>query len=64
MQEPLITEKDVAAMLSMSVPWVKEMAREGVLPSYKLGKFRRFRASEIEQWLIARASGTNHRRTG
>ena len=39
-----------------------EQARAGDLPSYKLGHYRRFRLSEIEEWLSVRASGTYKRR--
>lgn len=51
--ERLLTPKDVADMLSMSVPWVLDHAsrRRPILPSVKLGKAVRFRREEVEQFI-------------
>lgn len=37
--------------------WWYAKAEAGELPSYKLGKYRRFRISEIESWLAAQRQG-------
>lgn len=55
--EPLITADQAAAILGMGIEWVRLEAREGRLPSYKFGKFRRFRASELEDFIRASAEG-------
>ena len=60
--EPLVSAEEVAALLNVQPAWVLEQARAGELPSYKLGHYRRFRVSEVEDWLRARASGTYNRR--
>ena len=52
--EPLLTARQVAGLLSVSQHWVLQHAlgrRRPVLPSVKLGKFVRFRASQLAQWL-------------
>lgn len=48
--EPYVTIREVAAHLGMSVSWVEKAVVRG-LPSHKLGRARRFRLSEVEQWL-------------
>ncbi len=45
------TAKEIAAFLGMNVYTVYKMAREGRLPSYRLGKLRRFSLPEIETWV-------------
>ena len=36
--------------------WVREQARLGILPSFKLGHYVRFRIEEVERFLAQRAS--------
>ena len=55
--EPLITREQAAEILGMGVHWVSRQAARGTIPSYKWGHSRRFRASELEAWLAARAEG-------
>ena len=43
--------KDVAARLGVPVSWVYAAAERGTLPSFKIGKYRRFDWREIEVWL-------------
>lgn len=61
--ESLITPEDVAAYLAVSEAWVAEQARAGDIPALKLGRYWRFRRSEIEQWLTTKAVGTYKHRT-
>lgn len=51
--ERLLTPKDVAEILAVSVPWVLDHAsrRRPILPSVKLGKAVRFRREEVEQFI-------------
>jgi len=51
--EPLIGATDVALMLGVPVSWVYMKAESGSLPSYKCGHYRRFRRSEIQEYLRA-----------
>ena len=50
--EPLLTAEDAASLLGgLHVKTVQKMARHGQLPSYHVGKFWFFRASELNVWL-------------
>lgn len=49
--EPLLTAAQVAQHLGVQTSWVYEKAALGVIPSVKVGVYRRFRLSQIEQWL-------------
>ena len=50
----LIGKAEAAALLGCSVPTVERLTRTGAIPSHKIGKLRRYRASEI---LTARKVG-------
>ena len=43
----LIDKAEAAAILSCSVPTVERLTRSGAIPSHKVGKLRRYRASEL-----------------
>ena len=43
----LIGKEEAAALLGCSVPTVERLTRSGAIPSHKVGKLRRYRASEI-----------------
>jgi excisionase family DNA binding protein len=51
--ERLLTPKEVAELLAVSVPWVLDHAsrRRPLLPSVKLGKAVRFRREEVEGFI-------------
>ena len=49
--EPLLNVSEVATRLGVPTSWVYSQAEAGKLPSYRLGKYRRFRWSEIERFL-------------
>ena len=53
-QDPLIPKHLMAAHLGYSVRWLELRVAEG-LPSYREGARLMFRASEVEDWLMARA---------
>jgi excisionase family DNA binding protein len=51
---PLLTAREVARQLSVSVAWVLEHARgrhHPILPSISLGRAVRFRQSDIDQFI-------------
>ena len=54
-RRPLLTTKDVAERLKMSPLTVAEMARSGRIPSFTIGRNRRYRQDQIDRW-IARIS--------
>jgi excisionase family DNA binding protein len=45
--EPLLDADQASAQLSVSPRWLEDMARAGIIPHHKLGKFIRFRTSDI-----------------
>jgi excisionase family DNA binding protein len=52
--EPLLRVQDVAAILKVPVSWVYERTRQrGIdqIPHLKVGKYVRFRLSEVEEYL-------------
>lgn len=55
-REPVSAERfvgieEAAAFLGVKVSYLYELVRLGRAPSYKVGKFRRFRISELEVWV-------------
>ncbi len=57
MAEGLIGIEEASRFLSVKVSWLYEQVRLGRVPSYRVGKFRRFRMSELETWLLERKDG-------
>lgn len=55
--EPLVGPRVVAEQLGMKISWVYTAAETGLLPSYKLGKYRKFRPSEVAAWLAEQRRG-------
>jgi excisionase family DNA binding protein len=49
--ESFLTAHQLAEKLQVSADWVYEQASSGGMPSYRIGTLRRFRISEIENWL-------------
>lgn len=52
--EPILTSRQVGEMLGLNYKVVEHMARRGEIPSFKAGKFWRFRESDIEEWIDAK----------
>ena len=50
-QEPYLTAPDVADRLSVPVSWVYEKAGLGIIPSIKIGAYRRFKWTQVVAWL-------------
>jgi excisionase family DNA binding protein len=55
--ERLLTAEEVAAFLAVKVSWVREATRDGRLPHLRLGRYRRYRLSDIESWLEEQQAG-------
>jgi excisionase family DNA binding protein len=59
--EPLLNDSEAAAFLGGLHPkTVQRMARRGELPSYRVGKYWRYRASELSAWLVLHSTGQIH----
>jgi excisionase family DNA binding protein len=48
---------DLESRYGPKASWWYAKAEAGEIPSYKLGKYRRFKFSEIEEWLAAQRQG-------
>jgi len=53
----LVGVKDLKERYGPPESWWYSQAEAGKIPSYKLGKYRKFRLSEIESWLEAQHQG-------
>jgi len=50
--EPLLSDGEAASFLGGLHPkTVQRMARRGQIPAYRIGRYWRFRASELDEWL-------------
>jgi excisionase family DNA binding protein len=56
MAEEFIDVHDLRRRYKLPVSWWYSKAERGALPSFKIGKYRRFRASEVEAWLETQRS--------
>jgi hypothetical protein len=45
--EPLVDADTAAAQLGVTARWLEDGARADIVPHYRLGRFIRFRASEV-----------------
>jgi excisionase family DNA binding protein len=53
----LLTADEIAERLGMKTEWVWAQARAGRIPHVRLGRYRRFRESAVEDWLRELESG-------
>lgn len=56
----VLTAEQVAQLLQVRPCTVADWARRGIIPSYKLGKFRRYSKKDISAWVIARRQSSIH----
>jgi excisionase family DNA binding protein len=53
----LLSADEVAARLGVQPSWVSKAARANRIPHVRVGRYRRFRWSDIEIWLEERRAG-------
>jgi excisionase family DNA binding protein len=53
----LLDAKEVAALLSVPVSWVRETTRAGHMPVVELGRYRRYDRGEILAWVESLKTG-------
>lgn len=46
-----MTPEEVADWLKVKVTWVYAAAQRGALPTVKVGRYVRFRPSELQRWM-------------
>jgi excisionase family DNA binding protein len=49
----LLTANEVATLLTVPVSWVRESTRSGAIPCIHLGRYRRYRETDVLAWLEA-----------
>lgn len=49
--EPFITVATLSRLLGVPSSWVYERTATGDIPHYRVGRYVRFRVSEVEAWL-------------
>lgn len=52
--EPLLNAPQAAELLNVRLSWVRDAAREGVLPCVRVGRHLRFTKTMLEDWLRER----------
>lgn len=55
--EPLLSDLHAGQLLGLHPKTVQRMARRGEIPAIRIGRYWRFRASELNAWLETLASG-------
>ena len=68
MSAEIRTATEVAEWLKVPRSWVERAARDGRLPSMRVGRYRRFSRTDLEQWRHDQTTGdplfTDRRRRG
>lgn len=54
-EDAILTPDQLAGLLGVSKGWVYEQAALKAVPYHKLGKYLRFRRSEIDRWIDSAA---------
>ncbi len=55
--DKLLTAEEVAELLKVNTEWVWAQARAGRIPHVRLGRYRRFRESALDEWLLGLETG-------
>lgn len=66
--DEVLTADEVATWLRVPLTWVRQAARDDRLPSFRVGRYRRFSRADIERWRHEQSTGdplaTHRRRRG
>lgn len=55
--EPMVGVKTLSRMYDVPESWWYAQAESQKIPSYRVGKYRKFRVSEVESWMASRRQG-------
>jgi len=58
--ERVLNTEEAAALLQIHPKTLQRMARQGVVPAFRIGDLWRFRASALDQWLRSRLCSKSH----
>jgi len=53
-RDDILTAEQVAVILQVRPCTVADWARRGIIPSYKIGKFRRYSKKDVSAWVTGR----------
>jgi excisionase family DNA binding protein len=53
--ETLLDDMEASALLCVHPKTLQKLARRGEVPAYRVGRFWRYRASELDEWLRSKA---------
>lgn len=62
--DKLLTAEEVAELLKVNTEWVWAQARAGRIPHVRLGRYRRFRESALDEWLLGLETGRTGQTAG
>jgi excisionase family DNA binding protein len=57
--ERLLDDEQAAALLGIHPKTLQRLARTGHVPAHRIGRFWRYRASELDAWLHRGRSGSS-----
>jgi excisionase family DNA binding protein len=60
MTEGYVNIKDVESFTGLPRSWIYAKAAAGEIPHLKVGKYLRFRLTEVEAWLAQHRRGARH----
>jgi excisionase family DNA binding protein len=55
--EPLLDDKRAGEMLGLHPKTLQRLARRGEIPAVRIGRYWRYRASALNQWIEVNSSG-------
>ena len=58
--ETLLSDADAGSLLGLHPKTVQRMARNGEIPAFRLGKYWRYRATELNGWLVLQSNRQNN----
>ncbi len=58
--EKVLNTDEAAALLQIHPKTLQRMARQGLVPAFRIGDLWRFRASLLDQWLRSDLSSKSH----
>ena len=58
--ERVLNTEEAAALLQIHPKTLQRMARQGVVPAFRIGGLWRFRASSLDQWLRSGLCSKSH----
>lgn len=58
--ERVLNTDEAAALLQIHPKTLQRMARQGIVPAFRIGDLWRFRASALDQWLRSRLCSKSH----